>query len=165
MCSCAFFNQCSRSSCFCQPTFPRLFPCKFAALQQGIVGWISSASFILKLSVPLSPTLPAALFITCNHNNWSFLPAKQKALLSQGVFVLQLKKVARENFHQRWQSRRRSHNTLMVLTAAISRDLHYYLIARASRRNYYLFNPENRSGALCSCMMNKSSVLKGDWQR
>lgn len=47
-------------------------PCKLD-LQQGIVGWVSSLSFILKLSVPLSPTLLAALFITCNHNNWSFL--------------------------------------------------------------------------------------------
>lgn len=69
-------------------------PCKLADLQQGIVGWISSASFILKLSVPLSPTLQAALFITCNHNNWSFLFAKRNEILSLGVYVLQIKRMS-----------------------------------------------------------------------
>lgn len=77
----AYFNWYSTGS-FSSVTFPslpaRMFPCKLADLQQRIVGWISSASFILQLSVPLSPTLLAALFITCNHNNWSFLFAKWK---------------------------------------------------------------------------------------
>lgn len=51
-------------------------------------------SFILKLFIPLSPTLLAALFITCNHNNLSFLCAKQKESLSQGVFVPRTKRIA-----------------------------------------------------------------------
>lgn len=74
---------CSRTlltgaGCFCLSLPAWIFPFKWADLQHGIVGWISSASFILKLSVPLSLTLLAALFITCNHNNWSFSSPNEK---------------------------------------------------------------------------------------
>lgn len=61
----------------------RRFASKLAVPRQQI----SSVSFILKITIPLSHTLLAALFITCNHNNLSSLVARQKEFLSQGVFV------------------------------------------------------------------------------
>lgn len=48
----------------------------------------------------------------------------------------------------------------MVITATISRDLHYYLIEREPPSEIIAFW-SNRSGVLCSCMRNKLSVLKG----
>lgn len=56
----------------------------FADLQQQI----SSASFMLKLTIPSSLTLLAALFITCNHNNLSSLVARKKEFLSHEASVL-----------------------------------------------------------------------------
>lgn len=72
-----------------------MFPYKLADLLLKI----SAASFILKLSIPLSPPLLAALFITCNHNNLSFLFPKHKEFLSPGVFSSDKKDViAYQNF-------------------------------------------------------------------
>lgn len=56
----------------------------FVDLQQQI----SSASFMLKLTIPSSLTLLAALFITCNHNNLSSLVAWKKEFLSHEAPVL-----------------------------------------------------------------------------
>lgn len=56
----------------------------FADLQQQI----SSASFMLKLTIPSSLTLLAALFITCNHNNLFSLVARKKEFLSHEASVL-----------------------------------------------------------------------------
>lgn len=58
-----------RSLSFTQPDFSNMTASTFVALQQQI----SSASFMLELSIPSSLTLLAALFITCNHNNLSSL--------------------------------------------------------------------------------------------
>lgn len=85
------FNYCSSGVFYLSRSLSTwMFSSKFADMLQKI----SSVSFILKLSIPLSPTPLAALFITCNHNNLSFLFANRKEFLSQGVFVPRIKRMS-----------------------------------------------------------------------